>query len=316
MTPSEMCSTAFWALKQKRIKTGSASSTRASSIGNECDMFLFLERTAGDKRAPHTPQLQAIFDLGRYLETYVIRELEEAGIEVVQRGRDWYDERLQIRGMVDAALRFPDSREVIPTEIKGLNPYTAERVETLEDIRNSRSPWVRKYYAQLQTYLFLEGKPLGMFAILDKSGGGMVFIDCPIDLEYTEVLLKRAERVRDAVASKTPPAKRITSDCPRCPFVHVCAPDITYGPGVQVLDDEELLCALKRREELAAAAAEYEALDKQVKKSLPRAAEALCGGFVIRGKEVERKAYEVKAGSYWKFTIEKAPEAPGGSNAG
>ena len=50
--------------------------------------------------------------------------------------------------------------------LKGVGPRRAERLrevglETVEDLLGSRKPWLRKYPAQLQTYLYLSGEPGG-----------------------------------------------------------------------------------------------------------------------------------------------------------
>lgn len=304
-TPAEVATEAFWDLKKRRIRVSPSHTTRASSLGYECERYLFYEQTAGEKKAPHSPELQAIFDLGNMMEDYVLRELQEAGIQVYQRGRDHFDRRLNLTGHVDAKLRLPGVDRAIPAEIKGLNPYTAETIEKVQDIKGHRSAWVRKYYAQLQTYLYLEGEELGLFVLANKSTGQFRFLDCPLDFEYAEALLKKAERVRDAVAGNAPPPQHVTDECPSCPFVHVCTPALTYGPGVRVLDSEEVASMLARREELAKAADEYEKLDKAIKKALPHSEEMLCGDFAIKGAEVQRKGYTVEPGNYWKYTIKR-----------
>ena len=85
----------------------------------------------------------------------------------------------------------------------------------------------------------------------------------------------------------------------------MCLPDVSFGPGVQVVEDAELLAMLARREELAEAAKEFEALDKELKDALPRAEEVLLGEYVITGKEVQRRGYEVKPSSYWRRSIRR-----------
>lgn len=303
-SPAAALKEAFWALKEKRIRISPCNSLRASSLGNECERFLFYEQTAWEMRAPHPASAQAIFDLGNQLEDFVLRELEDSGVQVLQKQRDYVDRRYGITGHIDAKLVPPGwTGKPLPAEVKGLNPYTAESIETIDDIRNSRQAWVRKYYAQLQVYLLLDNTELGVFVVLNKVSGQLEFIDCPLDYEFAESLLKRAERVSAAVRLNEPPPRHQTAECQRCPFAHVCNPDIDFGSGVEFFDDAEVLALLKRRDELQAAADEFDAVDKAIKKALPKKPELVAGEYLLVGREVQRKAYQVTAGSYWKWDI-------------
>lgn len=298
----------FWNLKRSRIRRNPPSpSSRASSIGEACERRLFYERTVpADLRIAHEPGLQAIFDLGNEVERYVLRELEDAGIEIVQRGRDHLDRDLQLSGHVDALIRIPEWSDTIPAEIKGLNPYTAGTIETERDIREHPQKWVQKYYWQLQAYLRFERKPLGMFVLMDKTAGVFNFVPCVRDDAAIAEIEAKAIRIRDAVRADAPLARRPGKDCERCPFLHVCAPDRDMGKGVLVVDDPELESALARRAELEEAHREFTAADKVVKAALKAnpAEEMLVGDFVVRGKETHRGAYSVAASSYWQFEIE------------
>jgi CRISPR/Cas system-associated exonuclease Cas4 (RecB family) len=304
MTPAEILQTRWWDLKKSRIRVGNVLSTRASSLGHPCERFLFYERTANHMRQPHDASLQAIFDLGNHLEKYVLREIEDMGHEVVESQRDLQDARFSLTGHIDCRVVIDGKR--YPTEIKGLNPYTADTIRTALDIRDNRSIWVRKYYAQLQIYLLMGGDEAGMFALLNKCSGQIAFIDCALEYDYAEALLKKAERIQTAVASKTaPPRVEDTRECERCAFAHVCNPDIQFGDAPEVIEDPEIEAALRRRAELEVAAREFLQVDDEVKKKLANRAHALCGDFVITGKTVQRKSYTVEAGSYWQSSIKR-----------
>ena len=313
--------TRFRAYKASRVRVSPpAARTRASEIGNPCERAIFYSRTVpSEQRVAHSAELQAIFDLGNDMERIVLRELEDCGFEIVQKGRDYVDEKLELSGHVDAVIRhrsWPE-RFLLPIEIKGLHPFFADKLTTLEDILNAKQAHLRRYYGQLQTYLYFEAKPLGAFVLKNKSTGWIHVIGAPLDYAFTEGLLKRAERVRDAVRSKTPPPRWLTTECERCPFAHVCAPGMEGG-GVQVYDEPEVIAMLERRAVLAPAAAEYKAIDGEVKerfKALPVVAERLVGDFVVRTTEKSRKAYSVGPATWQEFAIEKlkaiaAAEAP------
>lgn len=299
-SPAAELRAAFWKLKASRVRVSPAHTCRASSIGEPCERRLFYARTAGEQATPYKPELQAIFDLGNGLERYVIRELEALGADIVQREKDHLDREHQLSGRVDARLQMPAWERPLPAEIKGLNPYTAESIESVEDIRDSHQPWVRKYYDQLQTYLHFEHAELGVFVLLNKVSGEITFVDCPRDQERIDQLLAKAARIRDAVAAGEPPARHETEDCGRCPFAHVCLPARTFGPGVQIVDSEEVQALIARKLELEAAKREADAIDRSLKKLLPEVPELLVGDFVVTAKRVERAAYAVEASSYWQ----------------
>lgn len=301
-SPAEELRAAFWKLKKGRIRVSGARSTRAGSIGHDCERFIFYERTASELRTPHTEGLQCIFDLGNALEPIVIREIEAMGFEVVQRQRDHFDRTYEIGARADVSLRRPGWPRAITTEIKGLASHVADSIETLDDIRGSRLPHLRRYYSQLQTYLYLEGEgsDLGLFAFLNKGSGQIRFYDCPRDQAHIDKLLAKAARVRDAVRANEPLPRHETEDCGRCPFQHICLPDRTFGPGVQLLDSDEAAALIARKLELADAVSEANAIDRSLKKLLPEVPELLVGDFVVTAKLVHRDGYTVAPSAYWQ----------------
>lgn len=285
-----------------RVKTSPWTSTRASGIGDPCERRIYYRRTAGEHEKPYSPELQAIFDLGNHLEGYAVRKLEDLGFEVVQRGKDWQDPALEITGHVDALLRGRGWPIDVPTEINGLNDFTHDSIERIDDIRHSPSPWVRRYYSQLQKYLDFEKKPLGLFALLGKGSGQFRFIDCPFDPEHVATLNAKAARVRDAVRAQVePPRNELEGECDRCPFAHLCMPDRVFGPGTKILEapPPELLELLERREELEDGKREFDRIDKRLKAMLPEGEELLVGDWVIEGKKQHRDGYTVKATEFW-----------------
>jgi hypothetical protein len=304
VSPAALLSEKFWGLKRSRIRLAPAHTTRASSIGNECERALVYERTHGELKTLHSPETQALFDLGIHAERYVISELGEMGFDVLERSRDYYDRNRELTGHIDGKLSG-HGLNAVPIEIKGLNPYTVEHIQSIGDIRDSRQAWVRKYYAQLQTYLELGKEPMGLFVLLNKVSGAISFIDCPTDAEFGAAMLAKAERIRDAVKAGALPDRHRSEECGRCPFAHVCLPDVSFGPGVSVLDAPELAGAIAEREKHRAAHQAFEAADKALKALLPKEpGEFLVGDFALAGSKVERKAYQAKASSYvqWKAT--------------
>lgn len=313
-SPAAQLREAFEKWLRGKIRVTPCHSARASSLGLSCERQLFYEQSAWEQRALPPIELQAIFELGKDVEEIAIRRLEGMGVQILQRGKDYIDRRLNLTGHVDAKLGWPGWTKAIPAEIKGLNPFTAGSIRTVEDIRDHKQEWVRKYYGQLQTYLYLDGSELGVFVLFNKVSGQLEFIDCPLDYAYAETLLQKAERVRDAVKMGVPPPRHLTSECAHCPFVHVCQPDMQFGPGVELLDSAELEAMLKRREELSAAASEWESLDKSIKAQLPKRPELIVGEFALTGKEVSRKGFTVEPSKFWKWEIARLlKEKPDGA---
>ncbi len=303
----------FSKLMRSRIKMSPVHSLRASSIGIECERHLFYEQTEHEKRIAHGEDLQALFDLGNQMEAYTVRLLEDMGFIIEQRNRAFHDRKHNITGHLDGRLwwkEWPKSFTV-PIEIKGLNPFTADAVTTIEDIRESKQKWVRKYYAQLQTYQWLDDDEWGLFVLLNKSTGHPEFIPSQIDRPFIAKMLEKADLISEAVAKKEPPARRRSADCPRCPFVHVCLPDIDFGPGTQMLDEPELIEAIKRREAARPAKAEFDAADRVIKSLLPKeAGDLLIGPYAATATKVEKKAYSVKASSHLRWEITQIAPAP------
>lgn len=295
---------------------GPSANTRASSIGNECERYLVYERTVpADQRVRYSPELAAIFELGKDMEKIAIRRLEDMGAEIVQRGRDYLDRRYELSGHIDAKIRMPGWPRAVPAEIKGLNPYTGESIHSLDDIKNSRQAWVRKYYDQQQSYLFLEASELGVFVLFNKSTGWPHFINTPLDYAYAEQLLKKAERVALHVRNDTLPDRHLSKECQRCQFLPVCNPPLDYGQGVVMLDNGELEALVRRRIELDQAASEWESLDKEIKAALPKAeGEFLIGEYVITSSEIVKRAEaKPRAGyTYYRRDIRRIGDVRGG----
>lgn len=306
-----MLKSAFSKLMHSRIKMSPVHATRMSSIGHPCPRFLVYEQTHHEKRQAHNEDLQALFDLGNMVESYVIRMLEDMGFEVHERNRSYHDRQHQMSGHLDGRLFRRGWARSIPIEIKGLNPFSAEKISVIDDIRHSRQAWIRKYYGQLQGYQYLGDDELGLFVLLNKSTGKLEFIESPRDPVYGAELLKKADLVREAVLANTLPDRVRSADCSRCPFVHVCLPDKDLGPGMTIIDDVELQEAIRVREENREARSRFEAADRTIKAMLPdEPVEVMCGPYLFIGTRHERKGYAVAPTSYVTWEVKQVGETP------
>lgn len=300
-SPARDLSEAYRRMKEKRIRVSVARSTRAGSIGNPCERYIYYERTVpADQRVAHDVGKQELFDLGNAIEPWVTREIEDAGFTIVGRQKDWYDEDLEIGAKGDLRVQRRDGswpRPVV-TEIKGIAPYAADSIATYQDIRDHSSPWVRRYYDQEQIYLRFDKSEVGLFALANKLTGHVNFVDCPRDPQRIFDLEQKAARVRDAIRAKEPPARAVSDECNRCPFLAVCMPDRPAGAGIVLFDQAEAMALIERRLELAEAKSEFESIDRKLKNMLPEAEEVLVGDFVVKGKWKDRGAYKVEATKY------------------
>ena len=240
-----------------------------------------------------------------------MHELEAMGAEVTQRERDYLDRVYELSAHSDARVRMPGWPRALTAEVKGLNPYTAESIETIEDLRNSHQEWVRKYYDQLQVYLHFDQGEAGIFVLLNKVSGQITFIDCRRDQARIDELLAKAARIRDAVRANEPPERRESEDCARCPFTAVCGPGRVNPGAVQIIDSEEAEALIARKLELADAKSEADGIDRRLKKILPEVPELIVGRFAVRAKQVSRAGFTVAPTTYWQRAF--TPTTTGGN---
>ena len=293
--------------KEKEIKVYPVHSNHASEAGHECERYLYYQRTAWDKKDPHDVTMQFIFDGGNDIERQAIRELQDAGFNVVEQQRAFYWPDLEVTGRIDARIQI--NGNLVPLEVKGLNHREWTNLNSIDDMLNSNAPWVRRYPAQLLLYQMMSGEEYGIFYIKSKSTYVPKVIWCRLYdyLDYTEQVLKKLERVNKAVKTGQIP-DRIPFDekiCFDCPYFTLCQPDAKLAEGAEILVDPELQEALERREQLKEYKKEYEEVDKYVKQRLKGVKRAIIGNFVIEGKEVTgiRKPSPGGPYSYWKTWI-------------
>jgi len=249
----------------KHTKPYAPQSTTASSLGYKCTRRLVYSRTHPQLAVPVGVELSSIFEEGDLHQSDVRRELSELGFEVLEAERSFRDETLEIGGRIDGMLALSDEHraERVPVEIKsctGSPPQTAERMR-------SHGGLYGRYYAQMQVYLYLTAAPHGLFLFKDKITGLWTMVVVNLDYSYAEVLLKKAEIVRDHVKTKTLPDRLPDrSECLGCPWNEsVCLPADADVDPLLFVDDTELLEHIEERERLHELATRYDELDKLIK---------------------------------------------------
>ncbi len=293
--------------KQEKIRHFPQSNLRASAIGWPCDRYHYHSIKDWREVPLHDVGLQAIFDEGEIHEEAIIAELKKLpGIKIVKQQVAFQLDKPLIKGTIDGMLRWEG--QDFPFDAKSMSRFQFPKVKSAEDLINSPSPLFRKYVAQLQLYLLLAGYEIGAFILKCKDTGEIRVIWMQIDYAFIEGLLQRAERVTKALASETPPERTKDAElCIKCPYRHVCLPEIKFGEGVQILGGQELTEMLERRDQLEAASKEFDEIDKAVK-NLAKATgegEKIAGDFLITVKKRSKKAFSVAASEYFETRIVK-----------
>jgi len=231
---------AVLAEKAKKIKRYPCNSNRASGLGYAVELLGgclrrgVLERTRWAEKELHDARMQLIFDEGHNQETVVLRDLAEAGIEIIgqQTPYEWKD--LQITGSIDG--KYVEDGVAYPVEIKSMNPMIFDAVHTFEDFK--KKPWTRSYMAQITLYMLLQGVDKGIFILKNKSNGMLKQITVDLDYELGEACLKAAEAINCYVKAGTVP--EVIKDiqvCKDCPYKLICCPAIQFGEPLKISDD-------------------------------------------------------------------------------
>lgn len=289
--------------KAKKIKQWPVKSNRASNLGHPCERYLVYERTQWQDKILHDVGLQFIFDEGNLHEEAVIRAMQDAGLHVIEQQRAFSWDKYNITGHIDGKIQ--DDGNVYPFEIKSFSDWAWKATNSLQDMFKSKSVFMRQYPAQLNLYLIMDEKESGLFLLKNKQTGLLKQIDVTLDYEYTEGLIKKAERVNGHVANSTL-ADRISWEvgaCEFCSYAHICLPP--YTREATLIDDPDLEAKLERRAQLKEAVSEYEEIDKEIKEKVKERSEVIIGNWQITGKWNEKKEYTVKASKYWTTTIRK-----------
>jgi CRISPR/Cas system-associated exonuclease Cas4 (RecB family) len=296
----------------RQIKQMPVNSNRASDLGHPCVRYHVLNRTQWQQRAMHDVGLQMIFRMGNEIERIVLRELEEAGLTVIEQQRAFSLPEQQITGHIDGLIKMDDG--IWPLEIKSCSPYVFKSINTVDDLTHGKYPYLRKYPAQLVLYCLMGNKEKGVIIFKDKTSGALKEIWVPLDYDLGEQLLKRAEATNAHVAAGTLPDP-INDNlwCDGCAYAHICLPE-HIGTEVEI-DTGELATMLDRMMELKPAATEYKELDEAVSKAVEGREKVLAGGWFVLGKYCERKSYDIpaelkaqyeKITQYWRKTIKRA----------
>jgi len=292
-----------------RARVTSYQSNRASEIGHPCLRYLVFSRTRWQEAQLPSLKKLLLFEEGQKQELQVLRDLQDAGIRVVQQQRPLYNEELNLIGHVDGMIEV--GGELLPLEIKAVNPVSFDRIACFADLETSRHHWERNWAFQLQAYILLSGKPGAVLLLKNKLTG-----------ELKDLLLKREEKMLLAIEEKCHLINGYVRDefvpdvpdhleeriCQDCRFNHICARDLERGASTVYWEEEEVIELLEERAKLRPLRDRYEEVDRRLKEIFEGVALAVCGDWVITGKWIDRKGYKVAPGRYWRMKILKTKE--------
>ena len=273
--------------KRRKICVYPVNANRASMLGERCLRKLVYWRTAWDKAIPHSLDLQYIFDEGSHQEEVLLRDLQEAGVRIIEQQRFFEWREYEITGHIDAKVLVEG--EAYPLEIKSMSPNVWNQMENLSSLK--KFPWTKKYLSQMVIYLLMSNSEVGIFLFKNKSTGRVkqFVVELERFWDLGDELLEKAKRVNECVRKNVLPEAEIDEDdCPNCPFRHLCTPEFKRE-AMSFEEDPELSKKLERWMELKPLVKEYEALDRELKKTLEGKDRMVVGDFLITGKWVERK---------------------------
>ncbi len=289
---------------KSKIKIWPQHVNRASSCGHPCERFLFYSRARWNERTLHDVNLQMIFDEGNIHEESVLKRLKESDIQVVEQQRPFEWKELELTGHIDCGIVL-DGKSY-PAEIKSMSPFSFEKTNSIDDMKNSKYVYMRGYPSQMYMYLLMKEMEDGLFILKNKVNGRIRILDVPLDYEAADAIVKKLERVNAALkANKEPDWIKDAGVCGECGFKHICLPTLQYGEGVAV-GSEKLIQLIEEQEELESKLVEPKAIKKRLEevkeliKDMTKDKESIiAGNYLISGKWVERKGFEVKPSRYW-----------------
>lgn len=292
--------------KADKIAVYPVRNIRASNLGYPCERYLFLLIKHWDEQKPHDVGLQNIFDLGNTLEEHTIRNIKEAGFEVItptQRSWQFDVKGGVITGREDVRIK-DENGELLPVEIKGISPFEFDKLNSVEDFLKSKRSYIKGYPAQLFVYMLHFGKEKGFFALTNKLTGETKFIDVPFDYDLGEQYLSKAERVYKALSSdEIPEACEDISTCETCPLAHICGQQRRIPTDVDL--DDELDELINKKQELAKAKKEFEEVDAEIKKRVGEREKILTGQYLIERKSFTKKAFTVPESIQYRISIKR-----------
>lgn len=280
----------------------------ASSIP-DCERQGVYEFTHWKEKKMFDWKLLTLFQMGHVNEAEYKRELRDLGFDLVDDSAALSEDMFKnygLSGYLDTKIKWEGVR--IPIEMKLMSPFIFDKIDGInaDDIEKvspeyiergiesmNRFPWTRKYLRQGQVYMLGTHEEALMFALTDGRGNWK-FVIQQFDYDKAESILKIAQSIKAHKEAGTLPG-RIPYDnenCGRCPFAHVCLPDIENDPSIKVINNIGLETLLLEWEKLKPKKARYDKIDKEIKATCKGVENAAVGDFIISQKIIMKIKYE------------------------
>ena len=275
----------------------------ASSIG-ECAREGFHAIVDWEARPRPSVELYDRFEMGREVERLVMMRLIREGwaithqqvkFKIVEQHNG--SPLLICSGKYEGRIGW--GRAQIIYEVKSLHPNVFHRVNSLGDFKSMGSFWT-KYVAQMLLYLYSQSEDAGVFILADCLGHlKLIPVVLGEWLDDCEKALRASKATAIGVATKTPPPyHKNPAVCMKCwaRDAGVCTPPLDFsGAGIRVVDDPEIVEAIRTMEIHDAAATEYYAAKKIVDARFKAsgAGEYMVGDYIVTTKESVSVSYKV-----------------------
>lgn len=273
--------------RRRRIKIWPVRSNRASALGHPCLKHLVLLRTRWEEMLPHGVDKQGIFDEGNHQERAALRDLDDAGIDVVEQQVSLVIEEYDITGHIDGMVRSPQDGILVPLEIKSTSDYAfgqlAHTPDLYERLMHGRWYWAN-YPTQLLLYCHMRQKPYGVWLFKNKINGDYQDRIIRLDdhLDHVNRVLEKARQINCHVSMGTmPEGIEDWSVCKECGFVGHCHPDRVVDGQISFMSELEHYLDLRRQIEdrIREPRAQLKMINAELRKMLERK-----DGMVIAGK--------------------------------
>jgi CRISPR/Cas system-associated exonuclease Cas4 (RecB family) len=290
------------AYMERQIENSPYHANRASAVGHPCARHLVYCRTSWEQKALHDLALQYIFRGGHDEERNFKRLMLDAGIDFIEEQRKYSWKEYNVTGHIDWKTFVEELKKYIPTEFKGLAPYSYKALNSPDDFKKSKQFYIRGYLTQLTLYMLMDNKELGLFVLVDKVTKKPKEIEYELDYDFGESILEKLELINSHANAGTLPDKIVDAGvCGKCPFNHICLPDI-MGEEVKLVVDEELISTITRWHSLKEYQKEYKQIDARLKETFREIPKTLAGDYIITGKWQKRGDNPQAA---WLMDIEK-----------
>ena len=201
----------------------------ASSIDHPCLRFLtYSQSNWRDKQLPSV-ETEYLFEEGNDSEKKIKSLIENEGYEIILDQKYFTWDKYLISGKTDGFLEFtlPGLKVPLrgPLECKSVATHAFDKMRTIEEIKESRSYWIRKCISQLNIYMLMSNYEWGFLALKTYRRRPRI-LPMMVDLELGEKCLQTCEQVNHFVAKGILP-DRILYDpslCDICDFDHICQP--------------------------------------------------------------------------------------------